>query len=40
MAAVAGIQAGAQTPALATGPAAGRRSFPVWRWAILLIAGA
>ena len=39
MAAVAGVEAGTQTPAPATRPAARRRSFPVWRWAILLIAG-
>ena len=38
MAEVAGVQTGARTPA--TGPAAHRRSFPVWRWAILLVAGA
>ena len=40
MAAVADIPAGARTPAPATGPAARRRSLPVWRWAVLLIAGA
>ena len=40
MAAVAGVEAGTQTPAPAARPAARRRSFPVWRWAILLIAGA
>jgi len=40
MAAVASVEAGAQTPAPAAGPAVRRRSFPVWRWAILLIAGA
>jgi putative spermidine/putrescine transport system permease protein len=39
MAAVTGVEAGAQTPTPATRPAARRRSFPVWRWAILLIAG-
>ena len=39
MAAVAGVEAGTQTPAPAARPAARRRSFPVWRWAILLIAG-
>jgi putative spermidine/putrescine transport system permease protein len=40
MAAVASVeQAGAQAPAPTTRSAAGRRSFPVWRWAILLIAG-
>ena len=39
MATVADVEAGAQTPASATRPAARRRSFPVWRWAILLIAG-
>ena len=38
MAAVADVEAGAQTPASATGPAARRRSFPVWRWVILLVA--
>ena len=38
MAAVADVEAGA--PASATGPAARRRSFPVWRWVILLVAGA
>ena len=38
MAAVAGVEAGAQAPAPATRSAARRRSFPVWRWAILLIA--
>jgi putative spermidine/putrescine transport system permease protein len=40
MAAVASVEAGAQTPEPATRPAARRRSFPVWRWAILLIAAA
>jgi len=40
MAAVTGARAGAQTPAPDTRPAARRRSFPVWRWAILLIAAA
>ena len=40
MAAVAGVEAGTQTPAPAARPAARRRSFPVWRWAILLVAGA
>jgi putative spermidine/putrescine transport system permease protein len=40
MAAVAGARAAAQTPAPATRSAARRRGFPVWRWAILLIAGA
>ena len=39
MATVAGVEAGTQTPALAVRPAARRRSFPIWRWAILLIAG-
>jgi putative spermidine/putrescine transport system permease protein len=39
MATVAGVEATAQTPAPAVRPAARRRSFPVWRWAILLIAG-
>jgi putative spermidine/putrescine transport system permease protein len=38
MAAVTSVAAGAQTPAPAARPAARRRSFPVWRWAILLIA--
>jgi putative spermidine/putrescine transport system permease protein len=38
MAAVAEVQAGAKTPV--TRPVARRRSFPVWRWAILLVAGA
>lgn len=38
MAAVAGVEAGPQAPAPATRPPARRRSFPVWRWAILLIA--
>jgi len=40
MATVAGVEAGTQTPAPAARPAGRRRSFPVWRWAILLIAGA
>ncbi len=40
MATVAGVEAGTQTPAPAVRPAARRRSFPVWRWAILLVAGA
>jgi putative spermidine/putrescine transport system permease protein len=41
MAAVAGVaEAGTQAPAPATRSAARRRSYPVWRWAILLIAGA
>jgi putative spermidine/putrescine transport system permease protein len=39
VAAVAGVEAGVQTPAPAARPA-GRRSFPFWRWAILLVAGA
>ena len=40
MAAIAGTeQSGTQVPA-AIRPAARRRSLPVWRWAILLIAGA
>ncbi len=39
MATVAGVEAGTQTPAPAVRPAARRRSFPIWRWAILLIAG-
>jgi putative spermidine/putrescine transport system permease protein len=39
MAAVADVAAGAQTPAPATRPAGRRRSFPVWRWVILLLAG-
>jgi putative spermidine/putrescine transport system permease protein len=38
MAAVTSVEAGAQTPAPAAKRAARRRSFPVWRWAILLIA--
>ena len=38
MAAVADVAAGAQTPA--TRPATRRRSYPVWRWVILLLAGA
>jgi putative spermidine/putrescine transport system permease protein len=40
MATVASIEAEAQTPAPATRPAAPRRSFPVWRWVILLLAAA
>ena len=39
MAAVASIEAGAQTPAPHAGPAR-RRRYPVWRWVILLLAGA
>ena len=39
MAAVTDVEAGAQTPIPATRPAGRRRSYPVWRWAILLIAG-
>jgi putative spermidine/putrescine transport system permease protein len=38
MAAVASAQAGAQPTSPATMPAGRRRSFPVWRWAILLVA--
>jgi putative spermidine/putrescine transport system permease protein len=38
MAAVASVEAEAQAPAPATRSAARRRSFPAWRWAILLIA--
>jgi putative spermidine/putrescine transport system permease protein len=38
MAAVTSVEAGAQTPAPAARRAARKRSFPVWRWAILLIA--
>jgi putative spermidine/putrescine transport system permease protein len=38
MAAVADVEAEAQAPAPTTRSAARRRSFPVWRWAILLIA--
>jgi putative spermidine/putrescine transport system permease protein len=38
MAAVADVATGAQTPA--TRPAAQRRSYPVWRWVILLLAAA
>ena len=37
MATVASVEAGAQTPAPANRSEAGRRSFPVWRWAIYLI---
>jgi putative spermidine/putrescine transport system permease protein len=40
MAAVAGVEAGTRTPVPATGSAARRRSFPVWRWVILMVAGA
>ncbi len=40
MAAVADVEAGAQVPAPATRSAGRRRSFPVWRWVILLLAGA
>lgn len=40
MAALAGTQAGPQTPAPAARSAARAHSFPVWRWAILLVAGA
>ncbi len=40
MAAVTGVGARAGTPAPATRSPARRRSFPVWRWAILLLAGA
>ena len=39
MATVADVEAGTQAPTPATRPAARRRSFAVWRWAILLIAG-
>ena len=39
MATVADLEAGTQAPTPATRPAARRRSFPVWRWAILLVAG-
>ncbi|HTW05498.1 MAG TPA: ABC transporter permease subunit [Streptosporangiaceae bacterium] len=38
MAAVADVATGAQTPA--SRPAAQRRSYPVWRWVILLLAAA
>jgi putative spermidine/putrescine transport system permease protein len=38
MAAVASVEAGAQAPAPAARSAPRRRSYPVWRWAILLIA--
>ena len=38
MAAVTSAEAGAQAPSPATKPAARRRSFPIWRWAILFIA--
>jgi putative spermidine/putrescine transport system permease protein len=37
MATVTSVEAGAQTPAPATRPEAGKRRFPVWRWAIYLI---
>ena len=40
MAAVTSIDAGAQTPTPAAGSPARWRSFPFWRWAILLLAGA
>jgi putative spermidine/putrescine transport system permease protein len=40
MAAVASIDAGAERPSPAARPAGRRRSFPVWRWAILLVAAA
>ena len=40
MAAVTSVETGAPTPTPATRPAAHRRSFPVWRWAIFLFAGA
>ncbi len=40
MAAVASAETGAQTPAPAARPASRRHSYPVWRWAILLIAAA
>ena len=39
MAAVASIEADAQTPAPDAGPTRSRR-YPVWRWVILLLAGA
>jgi putative spermidine/putrescine transport system permease protein len=39
MATVTDVEAGTQAPTPATRPAARRRSFAVWRWAILLIAG-
>jgi len=40
MAAVARVEAGAQTPTPTAGSSARWRSFPFWRWAILLLAGA
>jgi putative spermidine/putrescine transport system permease protein len=40
MATVAGVEAGTQTPVPTVRPAARGRGFPVWRWAILLVAGA
>jgi putative spermidine/putrescine transport system permease protein len=39
MATVASFETGAQAPTPTARSAARRRSFPVWRWAILLIAG-
>jgi putative spermidine/putrescine transport system permease protein len=39
MATVTDVETGAQTPIPATRSAGRRRSYPVWRWAILLIAG-
>jgi putative spermidine/putrescine transport system permease protein len=39
MATVADVESGTQAPTPATRPAARRRSFAVWRWMILLIAG-
>jgi len=39
MAAVADVEAGAQAPAPIARPAGRRRSYPVWRWVILLLAG-
>ena len=38
MATVAGVEAERKTPAQAVRTAARRRSFPVWRWVILLVA--
>jgi putative spermidine/putrescine transport system permease protein len=40
MAAVASVQTGAQTPSPGSSRTAPRRSFPAWRWAILLVAAA
>ena len=40
MAAVASVQTGAQAPSPTSRRTARRRSFPAWRWAILLVAAA